>query len=137
MAFLPMGLTLIIPLRNSTKVPLLTVSASEAMHPTEGASPFNGNVQIRNVMQDKVHEDLVFILANIIDERWRRKLFSEFVRRQSILCKRVVEFINGCKKIYELRGGWRVCVTPKADLVHHQRTIARRSSRNLSLPRTQ
>ena len=68
MAFLPMGLTLIIPLRNSTKVPLLTVSASGMKYPTESASPFDRNVQIRNVMQDKVHEDLVFILADILDE---------------------------------------------------------------------
>ena len=46
MAFLPMGLTLIILLRNSTKVPLSTVSASEVKYPAGGASPFDGNVQI-------------------------------------------------------------------------------------------
>ena len=67
-AFLPMGLTLIIPLRNSTKVPLLTVSAFGVKYLTGGASPFNRNVQICDVMQDKVHEDLVFILADILDE---------------------------------------------------------------------
>ena len=62
------------------------------------ASPFNRNIQVRDIMQDKFHQDFVTIFADMLDKRLRWELFSEFVRREPVLRERVVEFIDDYKK---------------------------------------
>ena len=134
-AFLPMGLTLIIPLRNSTKVPLATVSKGPWSEGSRwGAVPFNGDIQIRNVTQYEVHKRLILVFADMLDKRLRRELFSQFVGSQPVLRKRVIEFIGNCKEEAEaMRSNWDV----ETDQGCHRWLIVQRSLRNLSHPRTQ
>ena len=97
-AFRPMGLTLIIPLRNSTKVPLVTVNKCPNPNDLAGVSPFNRDIQVRDVMQDEVHERLIPIFTNGLNKRLGWKLFSQFVGGQPVLSKSVIEFIDNCKE---------------------------------------
>ena len=102
--FLLMGLTLIIPLWNLTKVPLVMVSGC----PWSGGSCwggrlFNGDIQIRDVMQDEVHKWLILVFADMLDKQLRWELFSQFVGSQPVLRKRVIEFISNCKEEVERR----------------------------------
>jgi hypothetical protein len=80
-------------------VPLATVNR----RPTSEVSwwdvvPFNGDIQIRDITQDKVYKRLILVFADVLDKRLRRELFSQFVGGQPILRKRVIEFVGNCKE---------------------------------------
>jgi hypothetical protein len=98
--------------------------------------PFNGDIQIRDVMQDKVHERFVLVFANVLDEGLRWELFPEFVSGQPVLCKCVIESIDDCEEEGDEVGLETGSVRVKADLDCHRRPVVQRSLRNLSLLRT-
>ena len=54
--------------------------------------PLDGNVEISKVAQDEVHEGLVPIFTEELDERLRWQLFAQLVSREAVLPERVVEF---------------------------------------------
>ena len=56
----------------------------------EGA-PLDGNIQIRNIMQDELDQLLVLVLPQPLNEAMARQRLSKLVRSQSVLRKRVVE----------------------------------------------
>jgi len=55
---------------------------------------FNGDIQIRDVMQDEVDERLIPVFANVLNKRLRRELCSQFVGGQPVLCESIIEFID-------------------------------------------
>lgn len=56
-------------------------------------------------MEDEVHERFIFLFANILNKRLRRKLFPQFVGGQPVLGKPVIEFVDNCKEEkFERRG---------------------------------
>lgn len=94
-AFLPRGLTFIIPFRNSTKVPLTIVnecSQPRGFHPSD--LPFNWKIQIRDIMQDEVRERFIPLLAEVFNKRLRRELVSQFVGDQPVLGERIIKFAD-------------------------------------------
>lgn len=60
-------------------------------------APFDGDVQVGDVVQDKVREDLVAFLADEFDEGLRGQLLPELVRRQPVLRECVVELFEDCR----------------------------------------
>lgn len=80
---------LIIPLRNSINVPLGNVSSAVHHYP-----PLDGDVEIGNVVKDKLDNLLVLFLADVLDEAGRRELGRELVRGQTVLGKRIVKVID-------------------------------------------
>ena len=56
--------------------------------------PLDGDIQVGDVMKDKVREGLVTLFADEFDEGLRGQLFTEFERRQTVLRKRIVELID-------------------------------------------
>jgi hypothetical protein len=68
-----MGETLIIPLRNSINVPLISRSFVQACRGKKKGRllrlPFDGNIQVGNVMEDETDELLVLVLADVFDKR--------------------------------------------------------------------
>jgi hypothetical protein len=57
-------------------------------------APFDWYVHVSNVMKREVDQRFVAIFTQEADERLRWQFFSEFVRRQTILRKTVVEIMN-------------------------------------------
>ena len=88
-----MGETLTMPLRNSTNVPLQSRPRDQRQvrpHPLPPDAPLDGNVQIRQVVQDEVDQRLVLLLAEPVDKGLRRELLALLVRRQPVLREAVV-----------------------------------------------
>ena len=56
--------------------------------------PLDRDIQVGDVMKDKVREGLVTLFADEFDEGLRGQLFTEFERRQTVLRKRIVKFID-------------------------------------------
>ena len=56
--------------------------------------PLDRDIQVGDVMKDKVREGLVTLFADEFDEGLRVQLFTEFERRQPVLRKRIVKFID-------------------------------------------
>lgn len=54
-------------------------------------APLNGNIQIRDVMQDKLDELLVLVLAQPLDKRVRRERDAELEGREPVLREAEVE----------------------------------------------
>ena len=76
-----MGLTFIMPLRNSTKVPLkVSMSDDDIVNERFLSSPFDWDVQVSEVAKYEVDETLVAILAQEFNERLGCELFPKFVR---------------------------------------------------------
>ena len=98
LAFLPIGLTLIIPLRNSTKVPLekRVSTKSRKIFGLEMTLPFDRDVHVCDIMKNEIHEWLVLLLADPFDERLRLKLFSELVSNKAVLGEGVVKIVDDC-----------------------------------------
>jgi hypothetical protein len=102
-ALRPIGETLIMPLRNSTNVPLSTsVGGKEGLvgqiwrrvgrGDGRGRNgPLDGDVHVGNVVEDEVDERLVLLLADKLDERLGRERLAELVRRQAVLGKAEVK----------------------------------------------
>ena len=63
-----------------------------------GVLPFNRDIQVRDVMEDEVHERFIFLFTDMLNKRLRRELFAQFVGGQPILGEPVIEFINNCKE---------------------------------------
>jgi hypothetical protein len=108
-----MGETLIIPFRNSIKVPLqATVRIKllprtcfrliQVKKKTNGHSPLDRNIQVRNVMQYEARQLLVLFLAQPLDEAVAWKRFSEPKRRKPILGKTEIKNINHCLCYYSI-----------------------------------
>ena len=95
-----MGLTLIIPLRNSTKVPLDTLTGYCVLSTIIGRRgrgaglPFDWNIQVGNVVQNEVHKRLVSLLAEELDERLRWQGLAKFVGDETVLSERIVELAD-------------------------------------------
>lgn len=68
LAFLPIGLTLIIPFRNSTKVPLLILISLLFKQQNERI-PLDWDVHVSDVVQDEVDKLFVLVFANELDKR--------------------------------------------------------------------
>jgi len=47
-------------------------------------------------MQDEVHERFVLVFTDMLDKRLRRELFAQFVGRQPVFGKPVIEFVDDC-----------------------------------------
>ena len=60
---------MIIPFRNSTNVPLAHVGEIKYGRDVRSNLPFNGNIQVCKIVQDKVDKFLVLFLAEPLDER--------------------------------------------------------------------
>jgi hypothetical protein len=102
-ALRPIGETLIMPLRNSTNVPLSTsIGGKEGLvgqiwrrvgrGDGRGRNgPLDGDVHVGNVVEDEVDERLVLLLADKLDERLGRERLAELVRRQAVLGKAEVK----------------------------------------------
>lgn len=96
-ALRPMGETLIMPLRNSIKVPLDLSAPGALLYPQqEKLVPLDRNIQIRDLMQDKVRHLLVFFLAQPLDKVVARQGLSEPEGSEAVLGKTVVEQIDYC-----------------------------------------
>ena len=81
------------PLRNSTNVPLhSSVHVRSRIRVHKAFLPLDGNVEISKVAQDEVHEGLVLIFTEELDERLGWELFAQLVSREAVLPERVVEF---------------------------------------------
>lgn len=80
-AFRPIGLTLIIPFLNSTKVPLDRRLFSNSQVHSILLSPLDGNIQIRDVVQTKVDDLLVVFFSDVFDERLCGELLAQPVCR--------------------------------------------------------
>ena len=121
-ALRPIGLTLIIPLRNSINVPLYIPTPEKSKSVSNpgtseyyqtgkatitrrskeerrGDRPFYWDVQIGDVVQDKVGELLVLLLSQPADEGLLRKLFAKLVRCEAVLGEEVVEIISGLENM--------------------------------------
>jgi hypothetical protein len=89
-----------IPFRNSMNVPLQTIADREragffARGKTRHA-PLDGDVQVRDVVQDELDQRLVLLLAQEADERRRRQRLAGPERRQAVLRERVVKVVDDC-----------------------------------------
>lgn len=67
-AFLPIGLTFIIPLRNSTNVPLRRDSVKKTIIQRSYHEPLDWNIDFRQVTKYEVDEFLVLLLPYKVDE---------------------------------------------------------------------
>lgn len=92
-AFLPIGLTFIIPLRNSTNVPL---RLDETKTIVQGSyhEPFNWDVDFRQVAKNEVDEFLVLFLPYEVDERLCCQRLPETKSGQSVLCETKVNVVE-------------------------------------------
>ena len=105
------------------------MTANEHLNPNNLAVdilPFNGDIQIRDVMQDKVDERLILVFANVFNKRLRRELLSQLVGGQPVLSKPVIKFVDNCKEEEnsEARG---LGLDVKANLGCRRRPIVQRS----------
>lgn len=75
-----MGLTLIIPLRNSTKVPLHTIQ-SQFLSEMNIKLPLDWDIHICDIVQHEVYQLLVFILPKPFYKGLGFQLFTSFVGR--------------------------------------------------------
>jgi hypothetical protein len=68
LAFRPTGETLIIPFRNSIKVPLARSVLIEKKARCSGHLPLDWDIDLTEVSKDKVDHLLVFLLSDVFDE---------------------------------------------------------------------
>lgn len=61
-----------------------------------GDAPLDGDVEVGNVVKDKVGQLLVLFFAEMVDERLRGKLFAELVGSEAVLSKGIVEHVHHC-----------------------------------------
>ena len=92
MALRPTGLTLIIPLRNSTNVPLHQL-AYDIEH-IFARVPLYWYVQIRDIVQYESNQHFVLLLADEFDKGLRFQFLTKLIRRQSVFPKRVVKILS-------------------------------------------
>ena len=69
---------------------------SRKMFGLEMTLPFDRDVHVCDIMKNEIHEWLVLLLADPIDERLRLKLFSELVSNKAVLGEGVVEIVDDC-----------------------------------------
>ena len=93
-ALRPMGLTLIIPLRNSTNVPLQRTLSESTQHRSSAQVPFDWDVHICNVVQNKVDQGFIPHFANVFDKRLWCQGSAHFKCSQSILCEGIIEILD-------------------------------------------
>jgi hypothetical protein len=96
LAFLPMGETLIMPFRNSMKVPLMTGTVSVLSDTAKAPSyePLDWDIEVCHVVKDELDHLLVAVLSDMLDEAGRSELFAKLVGSQAVLCEAVVEVID-------------------------------------------
>lgn len=79
------------------KVPLIrksNLSFCCAFGSDKSDSPLDGDVQVGDVVQDKLDEFLVLLLSNVTDERGPRDLLAELVSNETVLGESVVEVVD-------------------------------------------
>lgn len=59
-------------------------------------APLDGNIQVRNVVQNEFDHLLVLLLADMANPRLRGERLTEFVCSQSILREAVVKLLQYC-----------------------------------------
>lgn len=57
--------------------------------------PFDWDIHVGDVVEDKIDKNFVSIFADVFDERLRFEGFPSFVCYQSIFRKRVIKIIDG------------------------------------------
>jgi len=62
--------------------------------PNEENKPLDGDVDVSEVVQDKVDKLLVAVFADKLDKRLRRERLAEFVRRQTVLSESKVVLVQ-------------------------------------------
>lgn len=80
-ALRPMGLTLIIPFRNSMNVPLESAVGSARRHRGRWAAsrrdiPLNREIYVGEIVENEVSEGFVAVLADKLDEGLGRQLIA-------------------------------------------------------------
>lgn len=90
-AFLPIGLTFTIPLRNSTNVPLRRASMTRTRSQRSCHEPLDWDVDLRQVAKYEVDEFFVLFLPHEVDERLCCQRFPESKGGQAVLCERKVK----------------------------------------------
>ena len=95
-ALRPSGLTLTIPLRNSTKVPLRNCIKPSVfcLSPWTTHVPFDGKIEVRDIMKTEIDKGFVALLSHKIDERSRWERLPKLPGCQSVLSECIVKLID-------------------------------------------
>jgi hypothetical protein len=78
-------------------VPLITLSAESSAASPTSHSPLDGDVQVGNVVQDKLDELLVFLLSNMTDEGSPGQFLAELVGDETVLGETIVKVVDDCE----------------------------------------
>ena len=57
-------------------------------------APLYWDINVREVVQYEVHEGLVPILAEELDERLRGELLAQLIRREAVLAKEIIKIVD-------------------------------------------
>ena len=92
-ALRPMGLTLTIPFRNSTKVPLRTLSIWWVTEETNHL-PLYRKVHVGEVVENEIDEFLVFVFTEILYEGLRFQPLSHLECSKAALRESVIKVLG-------------------------------------------